>query len=201
MLMTLLADPPTGFDDGTATPTFGLSAPFLAAAFSMLLLVLVLVSRLASGWMPRALTARVYLPLSVLVVLLVIFDLLADLCHLSNERSPRNPGFWGISSFPNFPKFSAESVEVIDGDGDDAVTGQHNASGTPAVDSFTLTTEEDRQSRYSMSMPWALARASLCVRTSGSTGALLGWSRKSSSNLLKWARLSSSKSKLYRVAA
>ena len=36
MQMTLLADPPTGFDDGTATPTFGLSAPFLAAAFSML---------------------------------------------------------------------------------------------------------------------------------------------------------------------
>ena len=103
MQLTLLADPPTGFDDGTATPTLGLSAPFLAAAFSMLLLVLV--SRLASGWMPRALTARVYLPLSVLVVLLVIFDLLADLCHLSNERSPRNPGFWEFQVFQIFQSF------------------------------------------------------------------------------------------------
>ena len=103
MLMTLLADPPTGFDDGTATPTFGLSAPFLAAAFSMLLFVLV--SRLASGWMPRALTARVYLPLSVLVVLLVILICWQIFATCPMKDRPETQDFGEFQVFQIFQSF------------------------------------------------------------------------------------------------
>jgi len=99
------------------------------------MLLFVLVSMLASGWMPRALTARVYLPLSVLVVLLVIFDFCWQIfatCpmkdrpkrrfvdwvsrpvfHTPTRGTPRNPGFWEFQVF----------IPGGDGDGDDAVTG------------------------------------------------------------------------------